>query len=64
MKNNPLIDVAAILACIVVVIILGQYFEAKKQSERLQHSEKHVEVKKEVSKVENKTFEHLSKRTE
>ena len=59
MKNNPLIDVTVILMCILAVIALGHYFEAKKQKESLQQNEKRVELK-----VDKKSFEYLSKRTE
>lgn len=60
MKNNPLIDVAAILICILAVVLIGQYYIAKKDKESLQQVEKRVEVKKEVPK----TFEQLVKLTE
>lgn len=31
MKNNPLIDVAAILICLLAVVIAGQYFISQKR---------------------------------
>lgn len=56
MKNNPLVDVAAILLCILAVVVIGQYYITKKDKEIIfQVPQKHVEVK---------TFENLSKRTD
>lgn len=56
MKNNPLVDVAAILLCILAVVVVGQYYIAKKDKETIfQIPQKHVEVN---------TFESLNKRTE
>lgn len=61
MKNNPLIDVAAILLCLLAVIAIGHYMKTKKEQENsLKSVEKRVELK--VNK--NQTFESLSKRTE
>lgn len=56
MKNNPLVDVGAILLCILAVVVIGQYYIAKKDKEIIfQVPQKHVEAK---------TFENLSKRTD
>lgn len=53
--KNPLIDVAAILICLLAVVVAGQYFINQKKENSLKSIEKRVELK---------TFEHLSKRTE
>lgn len=57
MKNNPLIDVVGILFCILAVVVIGQYYIAKKDKETIfQFPQKHAETK---------TFENLSnKRTD
>ena len=60
MKNNPLIDVLAILLCLLAVIAAGHWFEAKKQKESLQQNEKRVELVAD----KKKTFESLVKITE
>lgn len=36
MKNNPLIDAAAILLCLLAVIAVGHYMKNKKEQEVLQ----------------------------
>lgn len=62
--KNPLIDVVAILICIVAVVVIGQYYIAKKDKEMsLQQIEKRIELKAE-KKVDLYSFEHLNKRTE
>lgn len=58
--KNPLIDVAAILICLLAVIVGGQYFINQKKENSLKSVEKRVELK--VDK--NQTFESLSKITE
>lgn len=58
--KNPLIDVAAILICLLAVIVGGQYFINQKKENSLKSVEKRVELKVD----NNQTFEHLSKRTE
>lgn len=54
--TNPLIDVLAILMCALLVVLIGQYYIAKKDRETsLQQIEKRVELKadkKDVSKFE------------
>lgn len=57
--KNPLIDVAAILICLLAVVIGGQYFINQKRENSLKSVEKRVELK-----VDKKSFEYLSKRTE
>lgn len=50
--TNPLIDVAAILICILAVVVIGQYYIAKKDKETIfQVPQKHIEVKAFESKV-------------
>lgn len=61
MKKYLMTDITAVLLCIAATLIGGYFFlqseviEQKKQKESLQQKEKRVELK---------TFEHLSKRTE
>lgn len=66
MKNNPLIDAAAILLCILAVVLVGQYYIAKKDREiSLQQIEKRVELKEQPKpKIDLSRFEAASKRTE
>lgn len=65
MKNNPLVDVAAILTCILAVVVIGQYYIAKKDRESLQQVEKRVELKTEPRpKIDLSKFEAAVKRTE
>lgn len=45
MKNNPLIDVAVILICILATVAVGHYYIAKKERESLQKAEEAVESK-------------------
>jgi type II secretory pathway predicted ATPase ExeA len=62
--KNPLVDVAAILICILAVVLIGQYYIHKKDKEMsLQQIEKRVGLK-EQPKVNLYSFEYLSKRTE
>lgn len=64
MKNNPLIDAAVILICLLAVVAIGQYYIAKKDRETsLQQIEKRAELKAD-KKVDLYSFEHLQKRTE
>lgn len=63
--NRPLIDVLAILICILAVVIIGQYYIAKKDKESLQQTEKGVELKTEPRpKIDLSRFEAAAKRTE
>lgn len=59
MKNNPLVDVAAILVCLLAVIVGGQYFINQKKENSLKSVEKRVELK-----VDKKSFESAVKITE
>lgn len=62
--TNPMIDVAAILICILAVVVIGQYYIAKKDRETsLQQIEKRVELKEE-SKIDLSRFEVSAKHTE
>lgn len=62
--KSPLVDIAAILMCILLVVLAGQYYIHKKQNEVFQIPMK-VESKSEVKqKVDMSRFETASKRTE
>jgi hypothetical protein len=63
MKNNPLVDVAAILLCILAVVLVGQYYIAKKDREVLQVPNK---IKEEVPRpnLDMSKFEVSVKHTE
>ena len=43
MNKNPLIDVVAILLCILATVAVGHYYIAKKERESLQNVEESVE---------------------
>lgn len=61
--KNPLVDVAAILICILAVVAIGQYYIAKKDREMSLHQiEKRVELK--ADKKERLTFQQAVKVTE
>lgn len=66
MKNNPLIDAAAILLCILAVVLVGQYYITKKDREiGLQQIEKRVELKEQLRpKIDLSKFEAAVKTTE
>lgn len=58
MNKSPLVDVLAILICLLAVVVLGQYYIHKKDMENnsLQEVEKRVELKtdkKDMSKFES-----------
>lgn len=57
--KNPLVDVAAILICLLAVIVGGQYFISQKKENSLKSVEKRVELK-----VDKKSFESAVKITE
>lgn len=64
MKNNPLIDAAAILLCMLAVIAVGHYLQTKKQNS-LQQNEKRVELKEPARpKIDLSKFEAAVKHTE
>lgn len=60
--KSPLIDIAAILMCMLLVILVGQYYIHKKAVENnsLHEIEKRVELKAD----KKQTFESLVKITE
>lgn len=60
--KNPLIDVAAILICLLAVVIGGQYFINQKKENSLKSVEKRVELK--VDKKDTSKFETAVKITE
>lgn len=63
--KNPIIDIAAILICILAVVLIGQYYIAKKDRENLQQIEKRVELKTQPRpKIDLSSFEAAAKRTE
>jgi hypothetical protein len=67
-NNNPLVDVLAILLCMLAVVALGQYFiKHKKDSEPSLHKiEQRLELKQEASKSKvqlEKSFESAVKVT-
>ena len=57
--KNPLVDVSAILICLLAVIVGGQYFINQKRENSLKSVEKRVELK-----VDKKSFESAVKITE
>jgi hypothetical protein len=67
--KNPLIDVAAILTCLIAVIVGGQYFINQKEAREnrvrnVSAAELEKGVKLEVGKPIRITFESASKVTE
>jgi len=56
--KNPLIDVAAILMCILMIVAMGQYYIHKKEKESV------VENISSDNRVEKFKFETLVKQTE
>lgn len=59
--KNPLVDTAAILICLLAVVIAGQYFINQKRENSLKNVEKKVELR--VNKKPT-TFESAVKTTE
>lgn len=67
MKNkNPLIDIAAILMGMLLVVLVGQYYIQKKAAENnsLHQIEKRVELKEARPKIDLSKFEAAVKHTE
>ena len=65
--KSPLVDVAAILMCAALVVLIGQYYIHKKQAENnsLHQIEKRVELKEQARpKIDLSKFEAAAKRTE
>jgi len=61
--KSPLVDVAAILMCAVLVVIIGQYYIHKKQNEVFQIPAKLMDAPVKP-KVDMSTFQSAVKRTE
>lgn len=65
--KSPLVDVLAILMCILLVVLVGQYYIHKKQAENnsLHQIEKRVELKEQARpKIDMSSFQSAVKRTE
>lgn len=59
----PLVDIAAILMCMLLVVLVGQYYIHKKQNEVFQVPSKVMETPVK-QKVDMSRFESANKRTE
>jgi len=59
--KNPIVDVAAILICLLAVVIGGQYFINQKRENSLKSIEKKVELRVDKKPI---TFETAVKTTE
>ena len=65
MKNNPLIDTAVILICLLAVVAIGQYYIAKKDRENTLHAfERRLESRFDTKDVDMIKFESAVKYTE
>lgn len=64
--KSPLVDIAAILMCMLLVVLVGQYYIHKKSAENgLQQIEKRVELKEQARpKIDLSKFEAAVKHTE
>lgn len=64
--KSPLVDVAAILMCMLLVVLVGQYYIHKKavESNSLHEIEKRVELKEARPKIDMTSFQSAVKRTE
>lgn len=65
--KSPLVDVAAILMCMLLVVLVGQYYIHKKAVENnsLHQIEKRVELKEQARpKIDMSSFQSAVKRTE
>lgn len=65
--KSPLIDIAATLMCMLLVVLVGQYYIHKKSAENnsLQQIEKRVELKEQARpKIDMTSFQSAVKRTE
>ena len=61
--KSPLVDVLAILMCMLLVVLVGQYYIHKKQNEVFQIPAKLMEAPVK-QKVDMSRFETANKRTE
>lgn len=65
--KSPIVDIAAILMCMLLVILVGQYYIHKKAVENnsLHQIEKRVELKEQARpKIDMSSFQSAVKRTE
>lgn len=65
--KSPLIDIAAILMCMLLVVLVGQYYIHKRavESNSLHQIEKRVELKEQARpKIDMTSFQSAVKRTE
>lgn len=63
--KSPLVDVAAILMCALLIVLIGQYYIHKKQAEVFQVPVKLMEAPVKPKVIADKTmFESVVKRTE
>ena len=65
--KSPLTDIAAILMCMLLVVLVGQYYIHKKAVENnsLHQIEKRVELKEQARpKIDMSSFQSAVKRTE
>lgn len=65
--KSPLVDIAAILMCMLIVVLVGQYYIHKKAVENnsLHQIEKRVELKEQARpKIDMSSFQSAVKRTE
>lgn len=65
--KDPLIDIAAILMCMLLVVLVGQYYIHKKAAKNssLHEIEKRVELKEQARpKIDMSSFQSAVKRTE
>lgn len=65
--KSPLVDVAAILMCMLLVVLVGQYYIQKKavENNNLHQIEKRVELKEQARpKIDMSSFQSAVKRTE
>lgn len=65
--KSPLTDIAAILMCMLLVVLVGQYYIHKKAAKNnsLHQIEKRVELKEQARpKIDMSSFQSAVKRTE
>lgn len=64
--KSPLVDVAAILMCMLLVVLVGQYYIHKRAVENnsLHQIEKRVELKEARPKIDMSSFQSAVKGTE
>ena len=65
--KSPLVDIAAILMCMLLVVLVGQYYIHKKAAKNssLHQIEKRVELREQARpKIDMTSFQSAVKRTE